>query len=65
VIRTAFMSTHKKSQIDFVLEVMDRLARKHRIRACDLEQSEPLVEESDFSTQVADVPDPVMSLSRE
>jgi 8-amino-7-oxononanoate synthase len=65
VIRTAFMSTHKKSQIDFVLEVMDRLARKHRIRACDLEQSEPHVEESDFSTQVADVPDPVMSLSRE
>jgi 8-amino-7-oxononanoate synthase len=65
VIRTAFMSTHKKSQIDFVLEVMDRLARKHRIRACDLEQSEPPAEESDFSTRVAEIPDSVMSLSRE
>jgi len=49
VIRTAFMSTHKQSQIDIVLEVMERLAKKHRIRACDLAQPEPFLEEEDFA----------------
>ncbi len=39
VIRTAYMSTHKDSQIDYVLEVLDKLAKKYRIRAAD--QAEP------------------------
>jgi glycine C-acetyltransferase len=49
VIRTAYMSTHKKSQIDYVLEVLEKLAKKHQIRACDLDKSEPFLEESDIS----------------
>jgi 8-amino-7-oxononanoate synthase len=36
LIRTAFMSTHQDSHLDFVLEVLDRLAKKHRVRAVDL-----------------------------
>ncbi|MBI4795130.1 MAG: pyridoxal phosphate-dependent aminotransferase family protein [Deltaproteobacteria bacterium] len=36
VIRTAYMSTHEDRQIDFVLEVLSRLAKKHQIRADDL-----------------------------
>jgi 7-keto-8-aminopelargonate synthetase-like enzyme len=39
-IRTAFMSTHEDHHIDFVLEVLDRLARKHRIRISDLESED-------------------------
>jgi glycine C-acetyltransferase len=49
VIRTAFMSTHKQSQIDYVLEVLEKLAKKHRVRACDYAQVEPHLEESGFS----------------
>jgi 8-amino-7-oxononanoate synthase len=36
LIRTAFMSTHTESQIDFVLEVLAKLAHQHRVRAVDL-----------------------------
>ncbi len=36
LIRTAYMSTHQDSHLDYVLEVLDRLARKHRVRAEDL-----------------------------
>jgi glycine C-acetyltransferase len=36
LIRTAYMSTHLDSQIDYVLEVLDQVARKHRIMASDL-----------------------------
>jgi glycine C-acetyltransferase len=36
LIRTAFMSTHTDSQINFVLEVLANLARKHRVLAADL-----------------------------
>ncbi len=39
IIRTAYMSTHSEEQIAFVMEVLDRLARKYRIRACDVEES--------------------------
>ena len=49
VIRTAYMSTHKKSQIDYVLEVIAKLAKKHRVRACDLEQAKPFLKERVFS----------------
>jgi len=43
LIRTAYMSTHQDSHIDFVLEVLDRLAKKHRVRAVDLaEQGQAL-----------------------
>ena len=49
VIRTAYMSTHKKSQIDYVLEVIAKLAKKHRVRACDLEQAQPFLKERVFS----------------
>ena len=51
VIRTAYMSTHEDRQIEFVLEVLDRLARKHRIRSTDLEGREPFLAKDDFSSQ--------------
>ncbi len=35
VIRTAYMSTHKDSQVDYVLECLDRLAKKHRITVAE------------------------------
>jgi glycine C-acetyltransferase len=38
VIRTAYMSTHTESQIEFVMEVIAKLAQKHRVRACDQEE---------------------------
>ena len=50
VIRTAYMSTHKESQISYVLEVLEKLAKKHRIRACDLTHPDAFLEESGFST---------------
>ena len=65
VIRTAFMSTHKKSQIDYVLEVIEKLAKKHRIRACDLGQPESFLEGEGISTPVADILDQTMGLGRE
>ena len=65
VIRTAFMSTHKKSQIDYVLEVIEKLAKKHRIRACDFGQPESFLEGEGISTQVADILDRTMGLGRE
>jgi len=40
LIRTAYMSTHEDRQLDFVLEVLDRLARQFRIRAQDVEEDE-------------------------
>ena len=36
LIRTAFMSTHQDRQIDYVLEVLDKLAKKYRVQ--NLEQ---------------------------
>ncbi len=65
VIRTAFMSTHKKSQIDYVLEVIEKLAKKHRIRACDFGQPESFLEGEGISTQVSDILDRTMGLGRE
>ncbi|MDI6854955.1 MAG: pyridoxal phosphate-dependent aminotransferase family protein [Deltaproteobacteria bacterium] len=35
VIRTAFMSTHTGSQVDYVLECLHKLARKHQLRAAE------------------------------
>ena len=32
LIRTAFMSTHQDRQIDYILEVLEKLAKKYRIR---------------------------------
>ncbi len=44
VIRTAYMSTHENRHIDYVLEVLNKLARKHRIRSVDLDiQYAPIV----------------------
>lgn len=51
VIRTAYMSTHEDKQIDFVLEVLARLAKKHRIRAQDLNGLENFLSKGDFSSQ--------------
>jgi len=62
VIRTAYMSTHKKGQIDYVLEVLERLAKKHRIRACDLAQPEPFLEEDDFSATFPSQPGSAVSM---
>jgi len=61
VIRTAYMSTHKKSQIDYVLEVIAKLAKKHHIRACDLEQSQPFLKERVFSGPGDEVADSAVS----
>lgn len=36
LIRTAYMSTHQDRQLDFVLSVLDRLAKEFRVRECDL-----------------------------
>ncbi len=49
VIRTAYMSTHKKSQIDYVLEVLAKLAKKHRIRFSDLGPPESFLEGEGYS----------------
>jgi glycine C-acetyltransferase len=51
VIRTAYMSTHEDRQIDFVLEVLSRLAKEHRIRAEDLTGREQFLSRGDFSSQ--------------
>jgi glycine C-acetyltransferase len=48
VIRSAYMSTHKESQISYVLDVLEKLAKKHRIRACDLTHADSFLEESGF-----------------
>ncbi|CAM2059541.1 Pyridoxal phosphate-dependent aminotransferase family protein [Desulfovibrionales bacterium] len=37
LIRTAYMSTHEDRHIDYVLEVLAKMAKKYRIRQCDLE----------------------------
>ncbi len=62
VIRTAYMSTHQDSQIEFVLEVMDRLARKHRVRACDLEDGGRFLNARGFSAPSAGPSDPAISV---
>jgi len=51
VIRTAYMSTHEDRQIEFVLEALDRLAKKHRIRSTDLVGREPFLAKDDFASQ--------------
>jgi glycine C-acetyltransferase len=64
VIRTAFMSTHKERQIQFVLEVLAKLAKKHRIRACDLEEPELLLDKrGSFSAAAANPSGPEASLA--
>ena len=65
VIRTAYMSTHKKSQIDYVLEVIEKLAKKHRIRACDFGQPEAFLEGEGISSQISDILDETVGLGRE
>lgn len=42
VIRTAFMSTHTDSHVDFILDVLARLADKHRLRASDLDEAKAM-----------------------
>ncbi|KHK01398.1 aminotransferase class I/II-fold pyridoxal phosphate-dependent enzyme [Desulfovibrio sp. TomC] len=37
LIRTAYMSTHQDRQLDFVLDVLEKLAKQFRIRECDLD----------------------------
>ena len=37
LIRTAFMSTHQDRQIDYVLEVLEKLAKKYRIQTFEQE----------------------------
>jgi glycine C-acetyltransferase len=47
LIRTAFMSTHEDRQINYVLEVLERLARKHRVRAIDFMDRDQSVAKDD------------------
>ncbi len=35
IIRTAYMSTHQDQQLDYILEVLDKLARKYQLRATE------------------------------
>jgi glycine C-acetyltransferase len=51
VIRTAYMSTHEDRQIEFVLEVLARLAKKHRIRGEDLIGREQFLSKGGYSSQ--------------
>jgi len=39
LIRTAYMSTHQDRQLDFVLETLDDMARKYRIRQQDKDET--------------------------
>jgi glycine C-acetyltransferase len=65
VIRTAYMSTHKKSQIDYVLEVLAKLAKKHRIRFCDLGQPESFLEGEGYSGDYPAAPDSAVGMVSE
>jgi 8-amino-7-oxononanoate synthase len=65
VIRTAFMSTHKKSQIDYVLEVIQKLAKKHRIRACDFGDAESFLEGDGLSAKYPSGPGSAVSMVNE
>ena len=65
VIRTAYMSTHKKSQIDYVLEVIEKLAKKHHIRAGDFDQGEAGLDGDGFSTNYSSTPGPAVSTINE
>ncbi len=49
LIRTACMSTHEDKQMDYVLEVMDELARKYRIRVQDQGEDEAAGDEAGAS----------------
>jgi glycine C-acetyltransferase len=59
VVRTAFMSTHQDRQIDFVLEVVDRLARKFGIRLPELAQDGSLP--AGYEVDAAGLPQVVMA----
>jgi glycine C-acetyltransferase len=65
VIRTAYMSTHKKNQIDYVLEALAKLAKKHRIRACDFGQPVPFMEGDGFSSSYPTASDSAMGMTSE
>lgn len=53
LIRTAYMSTHQESHLDFVLEVLDRVAKKHRIRAEDLGDRGRILDPAGIATRTA------------
>uniref|UniRef100_A0A7V4G8L4 Pyridoxal phosphate-dependent aminotransferase family protein n=1 Tax=Desulfobacca acetoxidans TaxID=60893 RepID=A0A7V4G8L4_9BACT len=53
LIRTAYMSTHQDSHLDFVLEVLDRLAKKHRIRAVDLAEAGQIPDPAGIASRTA------------
>ncbi len=61
VIRTAYMSTHQESQIDYVLEVMSKLATKHGVLASDLEERGYFANASGFSSPGPGVSDQAIS----
>ncbi len=65
VIRTAYMSTHKKSQIEYVLEVLAKLAKKHRIRLSDLGQPESFLEGQAYSGDYPVAPDSAVGIGSE
>ncbi|GFK95739.1 8-amino-7-oxononanoate synthase [Fundidesulfovibrio magnetotacticus] len=52
LIRTACMSTHEDRQMDFVLEVMDEMARKYRIRIQDQDGDQPEGEGAQASSTI-------------
>ncbi|MBM4284703.1 MAG: pyridoxal phosphate-dependent aminotransferase family protein [Deltaproteobacteria bacterium] len=62
LIRTAYMSTHQDSQVDYVLEVLDRLARKHRVLAADLGRDGDYFRTRGVSSLGRTSPDPAVSL---
>jgi glycine C-acetyltransferase len=43
LIRTAFMSTHQDGQIDYILEVMEKLVKKYSIQTYDQEAQDAII----------------------
>ncbi len=54
IIRTAYMSTHEPHHIDFVLQVLDKMARKYQIRETEMAEPLPVWDDVPFPSEQAD-----------
>ncbi len=54
VIRTAYMSTHEQRHIDFVLDTLEKLAKKYKIRLSDFSE-EPVPFSGEYGLDAADL----------
>ncbi len=53
VIRTAYMSTHEQRHIDFVLDTLEKLAKKYKIRISDFKEPLPFCDDYDCASGTA------------